>query len=171
MVYNTWANSTAIVPRVRFSMESYRHIAREAAGGAVVALGPDAYVLAQLLLSIDHRSGHRPTNKATLFLWDSRATPGKWIPEEVVLPVPVDEEADATSTTSFLADMELALSAYNSISLCWVDLVTGVLVYKRTAAAAAACDEARQCLQQQESSFHFIPLPDECDAASKLMME
>jgi len=87
-----------------------------------------------------------------------------------VLPVPVDEEADATSTTSFLADMELALSAYNSISLCWVDLVTGVLVYKRTA-AAAACDEARQCLQQQESSFHFIPLPDECDAASKLMME
>jgi len=170
MVYNTWANSTAIVPRVRFSMESYRHIAREGAGGAVVALGPDAYVLAQLLLSIDHRSGHRPTNKATLFLWDSRATVGKWIPEEVVLPLPADEEADATATTSFLADMELALSAYTSISFCWVDLVTGVLVYKR-AAAAAACYEARQRLQQHGSSFHFIPLPEGCDAARKLMGE
>jgi len=83
----------------------------------------------------------------------------------VVLPVPADEEADATSTTSFLADMELALSAYNSISFCWVDLVTGVLVYKRTADAAAACDEARQRLQQHGSSFHFIPLPEGCDAA------
>jgi len=37
--------------------------------------------------------------------------------------------------------------------------------------AAAACDEARQCLQQQESSFHFIPLPEGCDAARKLMGE
>ncbi|RLM73097.1 hypothetical protein C2845_PM15G13840 [Panicum miliaceum] len=133
MVYNTRANSAAIVPPV--------------------------------LDGVSFRG--RPTNKATLFLWDSRAASGKWIPEEVVvLPVPADEEAaDTTSTTSFLAVMELALAADNSTSLCWVDLLTGVLVYKRTAAAYA---EAGQFSQQHGSSFHFIPLPEGCDAPTKL---
>lgn len=82
-----------------------------------------------------------------------------------MLPVPAD--AATTSTTSFFADMELALAADNSTSLCWVDLETGVLVYKHTAASYA---EAGQCLQQHGSSFHFIPLPEGCDAARELVM-
>ncbi|RLM66719.1 hypothetical protein C2845_PM16G11320 [Panicum miliaceum] len=177
MVYNTRANSTAIVPRVLgISFRSHRHIARWGAGGAVVTRGPitkdhDGYLLAQLLLSKDHRG--LSTKKPTLFLWDSRAASAQWIPEEVVLPLPADEEeAGTTSTTSFRADMELALAAHNSTSLCWVDLLTGVLVYKHTAAAAAAdAKAAGQCLQQHGPSFHFIPLPEGCDATSKLMRE
>jgi len=53
MVYNTGANSAAIVPRVSgVSFEFHRHIARDGAGGAVVTLrpittrDPDAYLIA-----------------------------------------------------------------------------------------------------------------------------
>ena len=70
-----------------------------------------------------------------------------------------------TKTYSY-ANMVLQVS---TTSLCWVDLQTGVLVYKHTAFADAKA--AGQCPQEHGSSFHFIPLPEGCDAARKLMGE
>jgi len=53
MVYNTGANSAAIMPRVSgVSFEFHRHIERDSAGGTVVTLrpittrDPDAYLIA-----------------------------------------------------------------------------------------------------------------------------
>ncbi|CAO2169937.1 unnamed protein product [Urochloa humidicola] len=142
LVYNASANSVAIVPPlVCVNYTSHCHIG---AGVAVLccSIGDGdrvgSYILAELLLHKDNRT-FLPTNKATLFIWDSSSC--WWVQREVVLPLP----AAAHTTCSFHADMAFAVSFS---SICWVDLLTGILVYNHI-------DSER---------FHFIPLPEECVA-------
>lgn len=180
MVYNSKANSMAIVPRrIHLSMTHYP-IARVRwlfRGLAVLRLSTsDDYLLAELLFRTEDRSGVYPTNKATLFLWRSLLgasaqlarrpvcspyiclTPDKvppfpqnlakhaqqWIPMEVELPLRTDKDHHP----SFRADMTLAPGA---TSICWVDLLEGILVY----------NHRNHHLAEQQQPLHFIPLPPE----------
>jgi len=181
MVYNTKANSIAIVPRRLCCSLTHFPIARvrwEFRGLAVLRLSTseehDDYLLAELFFRTEDRSGMDPTNKATLFLWRSLDASGRlvrrpicspyicltpdkvppfpgylaahaqqWIPMEVELPLPTDKDHHP----SFRADMTFAAGA---TSLCWVDLLEGILVYNH---------KDRRVKQQQP--FHFIPLPPE----------
>ncbi|KAJ1275369.1 hypothetical protein BS78_05G130300 [Paspalum vaginatum] len=155
LVINAWANSVAIVPplsRCCFSSTSPCGII----GTGVAVLRHNEfgdYVLAELCLHRDSRSHLLPTNKATLFLWWSPSSgppAGRWMQEEVVLPLPTDID----HTVTFRADMAFAVS---STTLCWADLRTGVLVCSGIDRLAAGAGTAHDCLV-----FRFIPLPEEC---------
>ncbi|CAL5000219.1 unnamed protein product [Urochloa decumbens] len=142
MVYDTQANSVAIVPPILprdgvFPWCPPCHIARGWGGGtvAIQSRSDGGYLLAELLLCRDGRR-HRPTGKATLFTWISGDAQGQWISKEVELPIPCHQDH-----LSFRADMVFAVGP---TSLCWVDLLSGVLVYNHTDDTA--------------SGFHFIPL-------------
>lgn len=145
LVYNALANSVSLVPPLYcVGGESHCDIG---AGVAVLSCGKehgDEYVLAELLLRKDAHS-HLPTNDATLFIWESSSA--LWVQREVVLPLPV-----ATGERPFRADMVFAVS---SSSLCWVDLLTGILVYNH--------------IDTQE--FHFIPLPEESAMDTAIRMQ
>ncbi|CAO2164832.1 unnamed protein product [Urochloa humidicola] len=144
LVYNAWANSVAIVPP-HFRVDETSHC-DIGAGAVLLCCGkePD-YILAELLLR--RNQGHilpKTTNKATLFIWGSST--GQCVESEVLLPVPTqddDGEQEGTMICSFRADMAFAVS---SSSICWVDLLTGILVYNHI----------------PSGKFHFIPLPEEC---------
>ncbi|CAL5000371.1 unnamed protein product [Urochloa decumbens] len=146
LVYNASANSVAIVPPLCVNYSSHCDIG---AGVAVLccSIGDGdcvgSYVLAELLLHIDSRN-FLPTNKATLFIWDSSSC--WWVKrDQLVLPLPADHAADeqGTTTCSFHAHLAFAVSFS---SICWVDLRTGILVYNHI----------------HSEQFHFIPLPEEC---------
>ncbi|XP_072149035.1 uncharacterized protein [Setaria viridis] len=145
LVYDARASSVAIVPPLLWCggvcSRSHCDIAGAASGAAILRLAgtteerDDGYLLAELLLRIDDRS-YLPTNEATLFTWESLGCGGptttcRWLQREVVLPLPLP--ADEDEDDLFCADMVFALG---STSLCWVDLLTGILVYNHTAAAA-----------------------------------
>ncbi|CAL5002535.1 unnamed protein product [Urochloa decumbens] len=156
LVYNAWANSVAVVPP-HFGVDETSHC-DIGAGAVLLCCGeePD-YILAELLLR--RKEGHllpTTTNKATLFIWGSST--GQWVQSEVLLPLPTtpasaaaaqddDEEQAGTATVTFRADMAFAVSFS---SICWVDLLTGILVYNHI----------------HSGKFHFIPLPEECVTGS-----
>jgi hypothetical protein len=175
MVYNTRANSAAVVPRIsrRLNVRPRSHcpVARGFGGGAaaVQCLGTSGdhrdYILAELFLRRGDQS-HLTTSKATVFTWKSPQVPrsrrehggeipeelgGEWIPQEVELPLPCHQD----SYTSFRADMVFAVG---HTSLCWVDLLTGILVYNNHTAGGGG-DE------QEQRKFHFIPLHPKIHAA------
>jgi hypothetical protein len=161
LVYNAWANSVAIVPPLFYDFGTSHYCGiGPAAGVVLLCCGSKEgdYILAELLLRRDVRST-LPTNKAALLIWESSSS-GRWIEREVLLPVPVlsapppapaagaviadDKLAiDTTTTTTFRADMA---SPVSFSSICWVDLLTGILVYNHI----------------HSGQFHFIPLPQEC---------
>ncbi|RCV21224.1 hypothetical protein SETIT_4G121600v2 [Setaria italica] len=137
LVYDARASSVAIVPPLLWCggvcSRSHCDIAGAASGAAILRLAgtteerDDGYLLAELLLRIDDRS-YLPTNEATLFTWESLGCGGptttcRWLQREVVLPLPLP--ADEDEDDLFCADMVFALG---STSLCWVDLLTGILV-------------------------------------------
>ncbi|CAN6236904.1 unnamed protein product [Urochloa humidicola] len=153
LVYNASANSVAIVPPLLcVNYTSHCHIG---AGVAVLcySIGDGdhvgSYVLAELVLHKDNRT-FLPTNKATLFIWDSSSC--CWVQREVVLPLPAaaaaadHDDGEQGTTCSFHAHMAFAVSFS---SICWVDLLTGILVYNHIHS-------------KQQQQFHFIPLPEEC---------
>jgi hypothetical protein len=145
LVYNSCANSVGIVPPLscrRVNFWSHTNI-----GGGVAVLNflaTGCYVLVELLLRKDD-----PSHNATMFMWWSPGSgplAGRWIQKEVALPLPTDEDY------SFRADMVFAAAG---TSLCWVDLLTGILVCNHIDRLATNIKDARPV-------FHFIPLPPKC---------
>ncbi|KAK8449736.1 hypothetical protein SEVIR_7G262200v4 [Setaria viridis] len=144
LVYNSWADSVAIVPPLSCSRVNFWSHYNIGGGVAVLNFIPArCYVLAELLLRKDDPSRH-----ATLFMWWSPGSgplAGRWIQKEVALPLPLPADEDC----SFLADMAFAAAG---TSLCWVDLLTGILVCNLIDRLATNIKDARPV-------FHFIPLP------------
>ncbi|KAL6644495.1 hypothetical protein ACP70R_016103 [Stipagrostis hirtigluma subsp. patula] len=139
LVYNTCANSVAIVPPLPASSVFFRSHCHVGPGVAVVRHGDGKYLLTELLFRKDSKTG-LVTNNASLFLWwPAGPLAGRWTRKDVVLPLP---------TTHFRGDVVFA--AGNLI--CWVDLLTGILVCEGLAAGAA----------DDGPVFRFIPLPKEC---------
>ncbi|RCV35568.1 hypothetical protein SETIT_7G250400v2 [Setaria italica] len=147
LVYNSWADSVAIVPPLSCSRVNFWSHYNIGGGVAVLNFIPArCYVLAELLLRKDDPSRH-----ATLFMWWSPGSgplAGRWIQKEVALPLPLPADEDC----SFLADMAFAAAG---TSLCWVDLLTGILVCNLIDRLATNIKDAR-------AVFHFIPLPPKC---------
>lgn len=143
LVYNASTNSVALAPPL-YCIDDTSHC-DIGAGVAVLSYGkePGQYILTELLLCKDTQS-LLPTHYATLFIWESGS--GRWVQREVVLPLP--NGADARP---FRADMVFAVS---SSSVCWVDLLTGILVYNHI----------------DSKEFHFIPLPKECAMDTSMRM-
>lgn len=167
LVYNAKANSVAIVPPpLSCAVSSWSHcdIAGASVGAGVPSLKTkkhpktnkrnDYYILVDLLL----RRSHLPrTYEATLFMWKSRGPMSfQWLEREVLLPIPLPTE---DQDNPFCADMVFAVG---SVSIFWVDLLSGILVYNHKAAAAVV--DTNQPLGS--SAFHFIPLPQGYDAIS-----
>jgi len=159
LVLDTWAKSVAVIPSLPIGwVTSESHCNTGTAGVAILRhdLGRNKYLLAELYLHRDDKS-HLASNKASLFLWCSSGSgpfADHWIQKEVVLPIPADEDGEDTEqhTYSFQADMVFAIS---SSALCWVDLLSGILV----------CDNIRRFVTGSKGDdlvFTFIPLPEEC---------
>ncbi|CAO2188142.1 unnamed protein product [Urochloa humidicola] len=154
LVFNSWANSLALVPPLPTGLVTATSHCGIGSGVALLRHNQFSdYLLAELYLHQDART-HLASNKATLFIWCSPSSgplADRWIQKEVVLPLPADKGIRPT-TYSFRANMVLQVS---STSLCWVDLQTGILVcnHLERLAAGSTDDDLR---------FHFIPLPEEC---------
>ncbi|CAL5013890.1 unnamed protein product [Urochloa decumbens] len=155
LVFNTWANSVAVVPPPPTRcITTTSHC--DIGAGVAVQCHRYGYILAELYLRRDSQT-HLASNRATLFVWSSPGfSPlhGWWVQQEVVLPLPADEEDHRMPPTySFHADIVFAASA---TSLCWVDLRTGILV----------CDGIGKLVGGGSTGvdfrFRFIPLPEEC---------
>lgn len=145
LVYDTLANSVSVVPRdtCYFRRDLASGIALLRCGGGE---GDGDFVLAQLCIRKDSES-QLPTNKGTLLTWRgsllSGPPSGEWVEKEAVFPLPVDERtANGLPYCSFYSDTVFAVG---STGICWVDLVTGLLIYRI-----------------DEQKFHFIPLPKDC---------
>ncbi|XP_052166701.1 uncharacterized protein LOC127783549 [Oryza glaberrima] len=119
------------------------------------------YVLVELFSHQDTRT-HLASNKVTLFLWWSPSSgplaDGQWIQKEVLLPIPASnqDKDDVTwpPTYSFCADMVFAVL---TISLCWVDLRTGILVCDHIHKLGTGTDD-----DDDHLLLFFISLPEEC---------
>ncbi|RLN22296.1 hypothetical protein C2845_PM07G17790 [Panicum miliaceum] len=160
MVFNSWANSLALVPPLPLTTMSHCSTGAEVAVLRHNMYGD--YLLAELYRHKDARTQLASLDKATLFVWCSTGSgplANQWIPKEVVLPLPPDDDQDSTQPTtySFQANMVLQVS---STSLCWVDLQTGILVCDHLDRLGAG-DDGDDVL-----FFRFIPLPRECAVKS-----
>ncbi|KAL6644475.1 hypothetical protein ACP70R_016083 [Stipagrostis hirtigluma subsp. patula] len=132
IVYDSWANSVAVVPKLpltavsMFSHKSIRTVV------AVLCHGePSDYLVIELLRHLDECGGG-----ADLFLWwSSGPCACQWVQKQVELPLP----------TNFCADL---VRAARRNRLCWIDLIQGALVYDK--------------LLDDHPKFQFTALPKEC---------
>ncbi|RLM64467.1 hypothetical protein C2845_PM16G15990 [Panicum miliaceum] len=137
LIYDAWANLLAAVPQLpRSSISWFSHRAIGSGAAVLRHAPPSDYILAELLTRNDSRG--QPTNNATLCMWcSSGPIAHRWIQKEVVLPLPTAHEAHI-----FIADTVFAVG---NTSLCWVDLLMGILI----------CED----MLAPDLVFCFIPLP------------
>ncbi|CAO2191363.1 unnamed protein product [Urochloa humidicola] len=154
LVFNSWANSLALIPPLPTGLVTATSHCSIGSGVALLRHNQFSdYLLAELYLHQDAQT-HLASNRATLFIWCSPGSgplADRWIQKEVVLPLPADK-GTRPATYSFRANMVLQVS---STSLCWVDLQTGILVCNHLERLAAGSTD-------DDLHFHFIPLPEEC---------
>ncbi|KAF8760585.1 hypothetical protein HU200_010016 [Digitaria exilis] len=126
LVYDASSNSLHAVPQLpdRYSFSAL------GLGAAILSRGSGNYVLAELLAS---KTSGSPDG--ALYLWHWPNPKGQWIRNDVHLPPQVLDHA-------YCIDMAFS---YGDSSVCWVDLLTGVLI----------CN-----LLSQKPEFTFIPLPE-----------
>ncbi|KAF8753146.1 hypothetical protein HU200_011802 [Digitaria exilis] len=138
VVYDTSANSVAIVPPLPHMPRYYSDIGGSNGGVAVLCLDDGGFLLTELFR---HRDGNTLllTDKATLFTWVSY----KWEQREVALPLPLLAAED--DDEPFCADTVFPVGSHNS--LAWVDLLKGILIYCHS-----------------DKRFEFIELPSDADA-------
>ncbi|TVU32890.1 hypothetical protein EJB05_24653, partial [Eragrostis curvula] len=118
--------------------------------GAVALRSPppsSSYLLAELATSSEHQ-----IPDAELYLWrhhSDDSPPPQWEKKAVRMP---DEVCRAPGKHNFCVDTAFSLGAS---TLCWVDLLNGIVVYN---------DDAQRHVDHPH--LRFVPLPDGCPAAA-----